>query len=212
MYQLILTTLLAFCAAPLAFSILPTSSSPFDIPEEMITTMTWDVQAHPSGPNLTLHGTVQEVHAQLKKLNPNYDNEDWGDSDSDSDSDKDTMSKNLSAHLDHAKRNKYLYCLPYGDEKGAWPRPTTDNIEYLRKRKGQPKLYGNRCASVSCSWRSSIWWCNDDRNTRALPAYNNVADGAQVVVNGCQRNDMEQFGGALDHVDLWRVVVRDGRC
>ncbi|KAL4872523.1 hypothetical protein BDV12DRAFT_193242 [Aspergillus spectabilis] len=52
-----------------------TPIEPFQ-PDPSSLPVVWNVQAHPAGPEITLHGTVEEVDAQLLLINPAYD-EDW---------------------------------------------------------------------------------------------------------------------------------------
>ncbi|KAL5338579.1 hypothetical protein BJX70DRAFT_194890 [Aspergillus crustosus] len=58
----------------------------------------WEVQASPSGPLLNLTGTVEAVYAELKVLNPNYDNEAWGDDDTDNLEDMPTFENDVDDH------------------------------------------------------------------------------------------------------------------
>ncbi len=48
-----------------------------------------------------------------------------------------------------------------------------------------------------------------DTKTRSLPSYNNIADGAQTIMDGCYKEGetMRGFGGSLNHPDKWRVIV-----
>lgn len=119
----------------------------FEVPVE------WAVQAFPDGPELTLKGTVQEVHAQLVGMNPNYD-ADFGLAELDARDDK------LVARSDF--RNTRTDCGPQVYGKASVDR-LNSGIKYLRKLKGQPRNGGGpgACGRVSCSYNTAIWWCND---------------------------------------------------
>lgn len=110
-----------------------------------------EAEVFPGGETIKVNGTVQDLHAKLLSLNPNWD-KDFPDADE---------GKGVTPNRDHAKRSIFLYqnvwCDgPYGL---AATEPLTNGISYLRKLKGQPWL-DKGCARVSCSWKSAIYWCN----------------------------------------------------
>ncbi|KAB8203958.1 hypothetical protein BDV34DRAFT_226891 [Aspergillus parasiticus] len=69
-------------------------------------------------------------------------------------------------------------------------------IKHLGGVSGQPSNGpgpGN-CGLLSCSWGAAIWWCNDNTFTKVLPSFNNIADGAYVILNNCQRGGVKLSG------------------
>ncbi|KAL4924954.1 uncharacterized protein BDV17DRAFT_294903 [Aspergillus undulatus] len=203
--------------ASLALNVSASPTGPtVEIPKSTVTEMTWDVQAFPNGPTLTLTGTVEQVHAQLVGLNPNYDNEDFGTEFESADADPLNPVANTALSADaNDRRREWHFCMPQGSMRNmAWVPRIKEGISYLRKVKGKPKLRAGACSRVSCSWESAIWWCNDNSEEKTLPSYNNIAQGATDILNKCAdlEHPAKPFGGSLDHPDQWRVVVKKGDC
>ncbi|PIG84669.1 hypothetical protein AARAC_001976 [Aspergillus arachidicola] len=134
------------------------------------------------GPRVLLNGTVQHVHAQLLKINPNYDDD-------------------FATVLD--KREATICWQAGRHQVQQLPKARRGDIEAgikpLRGVSGHPSNGpgpGN-CGRLSCSWGAAIWWCNDMRLntfTKVLPSFNNIADGAQVILNNCQRGGVKLSG------------------
>ncbi|KAL3456381.1 hypothetical protein BJX64DRAFT_294137 [Aspergillus heterothallicus] len=47
---------------------------------------------------------------------------------------------------------------------------------------------------------------------KTIPSYNNVADGAQVILNNCKANFNDVQGKLLHPGDYWSVIVRNHPC
>jgi hypothetical protein len=99
-----------------------------------------------------MNGTVQQISAQLTKLNPNWKQ----------DFNVNNVSNNVSA-------------ASLADE-GTWaPNPCNnrwqswfvsafeEGITYLREVPHKPAAGPGpgQCGRVSCSYKAAIWWCND---------------------------------------------------
>ncbi|KAL2881708.1 hypothetical protein SGCOL_002857 [Colletotrichum sp. CLE4] len=66
----------SFYAAVAISSVMAVPSGPADsIRTREIFAPEWEVQVTPGGNKVILNGTVQQVHAQLLELNPNWDND-----------------------------------------------------------------------------------------------------------------------------------------
>ncbi|KAL2827680.1 hypothetical protein BJY01DRAFT_255602 [Aspergillus pseudoustus] len=171
------------------------------IDADNVGTLSTVVQAFVDGPELILNGTAEAVYAQLKEINPNYD-ADW-----------DGIGDSENTDLDDARTLDYtLHCTFHLAVPGNYIK---QGIKYLRKVKGSPRLSAgpNECGRVSCSYNAAIYWCNDDTKPRSLPSFNNIADGAQVILTYCGHDSSkERFAGALHHPDLWRAVVQRDKC
>lgn len=136
-------------------------SGAFEVPIE------WEVQAFPDGQVLKLNGTVQKVHEQLLRINPNYD--------ADFHPVKlDMRSSGLSARTDFSNTN--VVCDPNRFGRASVDR-LGQGINYLRGLKGQPRNGGGpgACGQVSCSYGTGIWWCNDV-SKHTVPTFNSVTD------------------------------------
>ncbi|KAL4902251.1 hypothetical protein BDW74DRAFT_181097 [Aspergillus multicolor] len=172
----------------------------------------------PNGPTVLLNGTVQEIYAELLKINPSYDG-DFAETLAAAQAAAETESKtyeaaDIDADADAgiASLHKRLpvTCNNYDE---AITRRIREGITYLRGVSGRPSNGpgpGN-CGRVSCSYNSAIWWCNDNTSSKTLPGFNNIADGAQVVINHCAPTDI-YVAGEEDHNDNWRAVVRRSPC
>ncbi|RDW64560.1 uncharacterized protein DSM5745_09971 [Aspergillus mulundensis] len=164
----------------------------------------FDVIPYPGAEKITLHGTFQEVYAQVLEINPNYES-DW-----------DNDSRNRSeAVLEHrAEKPPLLSC------EDAWAMADADQIrigiKYIRNEWTLPPgLAAKTCHTVSCSHNSAIRWCNDRNTLRVLPSWNNIADAATVIVKWCtnkRANGYTGTKGRLGHWDEWRVFVDRGKC
>lgn len=115
---------------------------------------TWLVRAFTDGPDLTLQGTVQEVHAQLKQINANYDR-DFGIPAA-------SEAEESQLHRRTDFRNTHTIC---GNFPHIGITHLAEGINYLRHVGGRPQLpprgATSVCSRVSCSYSTAIWWCND---------------------------------------------------
>ena len=124
------------------------------IPGYGIEELIWEVETSPGGPTVDIPGTVQDVYAELEKVNPNFVS-DFGLEDPDN-------STSVTAPLEsRAYYIESIHCDWGGDYCSG--QSILDGIKYLRGVPGQPKTGpgpGN-CGRVSCSYNSAIYWCND---------------------------------------------------
>ncbi|EFE37692.1 hypothetical protein TRV_07655 [Trichophyton verrucosum HKI 0517] len=160
----------------------------------------WEVKATANGPPLTLNGTVEEVHSQLLKINPNYDIE----------------MATSGRKREHARdihglfKRDNVIC---GRQRECSRKRIEEGIAYLYRVPGRPTNGpgpGN-CGRVSCSYDSAIWWCNDNTFTKVLPGFYNVAEGAQLILNTCNPGG-SYVSGQDFHDDKWNVIVQYTQC
>ncbi|KAM5475898.1 hypothetical protein MauCBS54593_000580 [Microsporum audouinii] len=164
-----------------------------------IQTITWEVKTSPNGPTVALNGTVEEVHHQLLKINPNYEAE-FGTIDR----------KKEHARDIHALGKRNVDC---GRFRECSRQRIVEGIAHLYQVPGRPSNGpgpGN-CGRVSCSYDSAIWWCNDNRETKTLPGFYNIAEGAQVILNTCNPGG-NYVSGQEFHSDNWNVIVQYSQC
>ncbi|KAL4970601.1 uncharacterized protein BDV14DRAFT_195284 [Aspergillus stella-maris] len=86
-------------------------------------------------------------------------------------------------------------------------------ISWLRKertKESKPKLGGGECQTASCVKGMKIKWCNDNKGSKSLPSWINIAEGAAVIADNCKED--EKVMGELDHNDHWRAVVYAEDC
>ncbi|KAK4210111.1 hypothetical protein QBC37DRAFT_293148 [Rhypophila decipiens] len=175
------------------------------IPGYKVQEMTWKVDPFNNGTIVEITGTVQDVIAELYKINPQYLEHHFM---VDDDSDKLTITH---------KQDNHVICNP---RPGHWVHaryyPIQDGISYLRQIGGRPELSAGpgTCSRVSCSWKSAIWWCNDDDKPMSLDSFGDIADCAQEIVDICHKRDQWEFYvvGQNFNDGNWNCIVRGANC
>ncbi|KAL4936771.1 hypothetical protein BDV06DRAFT_216416 [Aspergillus oleicola] len=107
----------------------------------------------------------------------------------------------------------------YGNSKDL--EKAADWLGQERTKEGKkPKLDGGKCQTASCYKGTKIKWCNDananmirvqNKDTKELPSWQNIADGAWVISDWCGRRKNKVMG-ELNHNDKWRVVAYASDC
>ena len=130
-----------------------TAASPARTPLQL-RDLEWIVQVTPDR-NVTLSGTIEEVHAELLRLNPNWDGEHA------------VVAGEPEGSSSNPKRQDWLgpfsshYC------GGPWQYQVTasfwEGLQYLRRIQGRVHMTPGpgACGRVSCSYDSAIVLCND---------------------------------------------------
>lgn len=106
----------------------------------------------PDGENITLTGTVQEIHSQLLEINSSYNVS------------VDVDSFTLDVATKHEKRCPDKILCGLTNYTPANPRPILEGAVYLEGFKGvlcHVEAGPKRCVRFSCSYNSAIWLCND---------------------------------------------------
>ena len=171
---------------------------------------------------IKLNGTIQEVHRELLRQNPNWDTDYPANNITSPKLDKRAF--DVSGYFCHGR---WAYCDGIAIENG---------IAYLRRVRGLPHLSPGpgECGRVSCSWNSAIYWCNDvswffhirnfftrfiNKISKArgdktlLGGFGDIADGAQFLVDRCRQGIRWPVlsGQAFSTTD-WNVIVRHDSC
>ncbi|KAL8391924.1 hypothetical protein RB595_002217 [Gaeumannomyces hyphopodioides] len=194
---------------------------------------TWVAEVRPQGEVVELNGTLQQVHAQLLRLNPNYNadfhinmeglrhiHEGWSmfcinaGCPPTTTTTTTTSSKLLQDDTVYTFRGfVQTKCLHH--DSLARMKAIDEGVWYLRNvRNARPKNGPgpNNCGRVSCSWAAGIYWCNDHDEELEVYEFNTIADGAHWAAHMCQFHPpgvevIKWGGGQALHVDNWRVVV-----
>ncbi|KAE9990378.1 hypothetical protein EG327_001516 [Venturia inaequalis] len=170
---------------------LPTLANP------KIVEMQWNITIFPGGPSTIMTGTIQDITAQLDKLNPNWK--------TDFDFDKASNASNASNAV-QAAGSWYpdVKCARLGADQGAIEK----GVKYLRGISGRPHLGPGPGECV-----------RDSHKDQTLDAYAAIADGAQLLLNRCSRRLEWWFlgihtsvDGTAYHSDGWNVNVYSVRC
>jgi hypothetical protein len=198
--------------------------------------LSWDVEVSPGGPIITLNGTIEEVHAQLTKINPNHDAEFA------------LHNTNKPAPGTTALKKRADGWQSVRGCSTRWEKALSttvdDMILGLDAAKGKPNEGPGpgTCGQVSCKDDNSIWWCNDvktplspflspprsslqplpstQQNARQTPRrygldhFYEIADGARLIRNECSYATFEKpdyYSGQVFRENWeWNVIVRKG--
>ncbi|KAK6226431.1 hypothetical protein QIS74_02478 [Colletotrichum tabaci] len=165
----------------------------------------WEVQAKPGGDKMILKGTVEEVLDELHGINPNYE-QDFG-----LDLSSPTYLSQPAPAVEKRDdfRDAHFQC---NVTIMADARVIADGAKYLKGVKGQPRgdPGPNSCGRVSCSWKSAIWFCNDNTHSISAGSYQMLADGTYHIMKQCTAG--EWVSGQTWHKDNWRVLVGRDKC
>ncbi|KAK4208247.1 hypothetical protein QBC37DRAFT_444034 [Rhypophila decipiens] len=151
----------------------------------------WDIEVAP-GQREILNGTVQEIYSQALELNPDFEIK--------------PVAPILSARSRIDRR--WVNC-------NNWPLGNGERLQsginYLRGVRGRPTNGpgpGN-CGQVSCSWGSSIWWCNDNSTPKTLDSFNAIANSAQYILQVCPSGDgLGEYSGQNFEQGNWNTIIR----
>jgi hypothetical protein len=123
----------------------------------------WEVDVRP-GEKISLNGTVQQVYAQLKEINPN-----WEEDNAEQiaaglaalEEDNLTLTGGLAKreHDAIARLEKRDHNECGGWNHGAYRYLIEDGIRYLWGLNGRARISNGQCDRVSCSYDAAIWWC-----------------------------------------------------
>jgi len=133
------------------------------LPGHSVQPQLWTVPITPGGPLVSFHGTVQQLLAQVTKLNPNYEAElaaltpDAGPPGHDSSNER--KKRDLKDHTMSRYRCGYDF---YDVDTGTVSNRRYEGslIGHLESLEGQPTLAPMACSRVSCEHDHGIWWCN----------------------------------------------------
>ncbi|KAJ2897300.1 uncharacterized protein MKZ38_004811 [Zalerion maritima] len=159
--------------------------------------MVFSGPAFPGGKDIELKGTVEQIVAELEKINPNY---------------LDDFPKKEPEGPSEGKR----LVIPGGPEETAVAQPKSvvkrdvetlrcdwwkykavlgdimkalDKLEHLD---GKCYVNYNSCVKVACEKEAAIWWCNEEDSTNESTIHMtcaNLARGVNEIVDRCRQCD-----------------------
>lgn len=148
--------------------------------------LTWEVDPFNNGTMVNLTGTVQEVYAQIIKINPDFKlNVPDHKLEDDVPNDDPTGSSDTPYALCyHTLHNTYGW-------NSADESRIKEGISYLRGVPGQPHASPGhgQCSRVSCSYNAAIYWCSDHADAFSLPSFGVIADCAEIARANCVYRD-----------------------
>ncbi|KAK3315865.1 hypothetical protein B0H66DRAFT_592148 [Apodospora peruviana] len=144
------------------------------IPGYAVEEITWEVQAFADGAKVSLTGTVEQVYDKLIKINPDFSFNDINVTDT-------------ATKLGAAENRVSCGNNGHPDWVGANELAILWGITYLQNLAGQPSNGPGpgACGRVSCSWKSAIWWCNDNDHTYTLGSWSDIAQCANEIRDTC---------------------------
>ncbi|KAK8030211.1 hypothetical protein PG993_011502 [Apiospora rasikravindrae] len=147
----------------------------------------WRGNVTVDGPIYEFNGTVQEIYAQIKKVNPAYELLPVS---------RERSSTNPKLSITHTECET-----PHGDPDN-WGYAVTneidDGIAYLRGLTGECGATPGPCGRVSCSWDSAIAWCWNNPTGGYTLKCSELADYATEVVKQCPYRPNEVWGETYD--------------
>ncbi|KAF3913908.1 hypothetical protein ABW21_db0205082 [Orbilia brochopaga] len=154
------------------------------------TPMTWTGAITKGGPEIKLTGTAQEITAQIKQLNP-----DWQPA--------------TGEHMLMTRQWRDDGACGIVAGSNANRGATEENINHLRGIGEAGCGAGPRsCSRIACNWSSAIFLCNDnDHPVNVQCRY--LAEGAAELYDHCSRRD---FKGQRFDSDNFNIVVRAADC
>ncbi|KAK4443123.1 hypothetical protein QBC34DRAFT_337448 [Podospora aff. communis PSN243] len=168
------------------------------IPGYTIVPQLWEIEVAP-GQIATLNGTVQEVIAQAKAINPNYTLPD--------------PPATVPRRRSQLSRREVKFCNNFGRAEIG---PILEGVRYLKSLGGQASLGPGpgRCSRVSCSWDSAIYWCNDNTGSKSV-TWDGLANSAAHITEVCPWVGSDQYqyvSGQNFERTLWNTLVREDDC
>ncbi|KAI1385999.1 uncharacterized protein F4822DRAFT_414691 [Hypoxylon trugodes] len=175
--------------------IVRTPDQPQGLPSDYsVANLTWKGRIVDNGPEVSLTGTsFKDIESQILKVNPKFS---WADPSTGGD------------HSEPQKSKAYLSC----DPNNIWWAQAfriQDGIQYLSGKTGKCFMEkGPRvCTRISCSYKSAIWWCNDNH----FPIEENCllwSHYAQDILDQCQTHDASsRVRGQEFSTSNWNIMV-----
>ncbi|POR34340.1 Uncharacterized protein TPAR_05483 [Tolypocladium paradoxum] len=158
--------------------------------------LTWEVKVFPREPPMNFSGTIQEVQAQINKVNPKWN------------------ATYFNGASEKRRENRpVFYQTICGPGPYGWNEADASSIKYGINYLGglifSKPINGpgtGNCGRVSCSYNSAIWWCNDNTVPYQLDSFSAIADGALNILKSC--TDDFATVGQIFAIGNWNVIVR----
>ncbi|KAK4136423.1 hypothetical protein BT67DRAFT_447817 [Trichocladium antarcticum] len=186
--------------------------------------MTFTGPAVVGGPDVTLTGTAESIHAQLLQLNPQYDPWDFPEYQEKMAAQNMTRETweaqvaGVSKRSNPLTKRGWLTCNVAGNEVGNWSTQCSEGLHYLERLNGYcgaPRGHAG-CSRVSCSHNCGIFLCND--NSFAISVWcGNLAGDAWEIIGECAYSYNEWVASVKGQVfrdgpPAWNTVVREASC
>ncbi|KAI1139440.1 hypothetical protein F5Y05DRAFT_412540 [Hypoxylon sp. FL0543] len=159
-----------------------------------LSNLTWTGTITKDGPDMSFNGSsFQDIEAQILKVDQDFT---W---DSENITSPNTLMTSVKHHLS-CDPNNIWWAQVFRIQQG---------VDYLKGIKGTCSMGpGPRvCTRISCSYKSAIWWCND--NDYSIREDCSVwSDYAQDILNSCQTHDASsRVRGQEFSTDNWNIMI-----
>ncbi|KAI1661838.1 hypothetical protein F4813DRAFT_398363 [Daldinia decipiens] len=160
-----------------------------------LSNLTWVGKAFKHGSDISITGSsMRNIEAQIREINPKFS---WDDQEN---ADSTVSLQNSKTHLT-CDPNNIWWAQVFRIEEG---------IDYLKGIKGRCHMGpGPRvCTRISCSYKSAIWWCNDNDHDIYMDC-SLWSQYAQDIVDACQTHDASARvrGQKFNNEQNWNVMV-----
>ncbi|UNI13314.1 hypothetical protein JDV02_000071 [Purpureocillium takamizusanense] len=166
--------------------------------------LTWDAQAFPNGPRLTLRGTVQEVYDQLLAVNPDWDTDFALNATSESPTNE-KRDGTFAGAVVICNESKY----------GVPPYKTVVNaMNKFNNRAGPGPILPpgpNVCSDVYYDSEMTVVVCNNQSVEKKLESYSEVTSGLQAIRAYCLKLVMMEpyfLGGEAFNSANWSITLK----
>ncbi|KAF3768517.1 hypothetical protein M406DRAFT_71513 [Cryphonectria parasitica EP155] len=170
----------------------------------------WNVRINDTH-TLPVTGTVQDVLEALREVDPNY----MTARIQEPMLAHDGLSDSPPARISRRSHKPTTQVCRVPGHKTATLVYIWQGIFHLDSTDGQPSNAPGpgECGRVSCSEGAAIAWCNDNKETKVLESFSDVADGAARLARDCQLfPGAGRAGGQQFFEDGWNVMVYDAWC
>ncbi|KAH8881845.1 hypothetical protein GQ53DRAFT_754010 [Thozetella sp. PMI_491] len=175
------------------------------IPGYTVTDFTWEMEVFPGSPKENFTGTAEEVIAQLKTINPNWETDF-------------NVSESVKQRSELEKRLNFPFTSVLCNIRvGEWGQTSEisigGSIELLDSMGGQPSNGPGpgACARASCNLGAGVWWCNDETQALSLPGFSTIAAGVSAILRNCPSNSPTNpvLNGQVfaQFLQNWNVIV-----
>ncbi|KAI0379516.1 hypothetical protein F5Y04DRAFT_259889 [Hypomontagnella monticulosa] len=165
--------------------------------------VTWSGNITADGPEMSFTGSsFHDIDSQILKANPDFV---WPDVGTNSTSE-------VMKRGDLGDTGDLLFCRPNGVQFASSYR-IKEGIDYLRGKSGKCHMQaGPRvCTRISCSYKSGIFWCNDNKHDITIDCAD-WSSYSQDILDKCQTNDNQIAGQEFSTSDKWNILIGRGNC
>ncbi|KAI9675629.1 MAG: hypothetical protein M1817_000996 [Caeruleum heppii] len=168
-----------------------------------ISTLTYRGPITPGGDDVTLSGTAEDIHRQIRERNPTFNPDDFP-------SVRDAKAKRAAEGDLVARTGVGRVCDIPGETVST--SDIQENIRYVRDLPGNCNVDGgpSKCARISCSYGNAIFFCNDNAYPLSIACNYLATNYAEWIVTACQQDG--RVKGQRFDTENWNVIIKRDSC